>query len=128
MKYKNLVYFLNGSIGDFLMALFFMENIHENDSSIALYVVTPRNKKAFDELSEAYPYITVVEANRRSFRGMAASIRLLRFMSAANLVVTPPTPGRLPTYIKIVAKLAALYPGSLFVGFKDGGWGNYSNK
>lgn len=125
MKYKNLIYFLNGSIGDFLMTLFLMENIHKNDNSIRFYVVTPSNRQVFYELSERYPYVAIIEANRRTFRGITASLGLLRFIFTANLVVTPPTPGVFPLHTKVTARMTALHPKSFFIGFNDGRRGGF---
>ncbi|OHA79880.1 MAG: hypothetical protein A2675_01395 [Candidatus Yonathbacteria bacterium RIFCSPHIGHO2_01_FULL_51_10] len=113
---RNVLYFLNGSIGDFLMALFLMENIHmsPNGGDTRLFVVTPRNKKLFQALARAYPYVNLIEASRSTPYGLAV---LARFIFTKNIVMLPPTPGTLPLRAKIIAKLLALMPESTTLGF-----------
>lgn len=109
---ENIIYFTNGSIGDFLMVLFLMENIHANAADVRLYIVTPRNEQLFTELLAQYPFVSIIRANRHSLSGLA---RLWRYR---NWCLTPPTPGRLPLATKIIARLLAVR-GQL-VGFDDG--------
>src|SRR3989344_4610566 len=108
---RNVLYFLNGSIGDFLMALFLMENIHmsPNGGDTRLFVVTPRNKKLFQALARAYPYVNLIEASRSTPYGLAV---LARFIFTKNIVMLPPTPGTLPLRAKIIAKILSLIPES----------------
>ncbi|MBX9906621.1 hypothetical protein K2X96_01835 [Patescibacteria group bacterium] len=109
----NILYFLNGAIGDFLMVLFLMENIHKNNTGHRLYIITPRNVDFFKALLGAYPYIEVLEGNRNTVTTLA-----LKFFLKRNICITPPTPGSLPLATKVIARLLSLR-GSL-IGFDDG--------
>ncbi len=111
--HDTILYFLNGSIGDFLMVLFLMENIHANDPSLSLFIVTPRNYELFQELADSYPYIHILHAHR----GNALSV-LARFGGRRNCCIIPPTPGHNPLSTKLVARALSLR-GSL-IGFDDG--------
>lgn len=119
-KFKNLIYFQNGSIGDFLMTIFFLENIRLNDNSIKLFVIIPKNEKLLLQFLERYPYINIILANRKSLRGLWGILKLSKFVFTKNLVITAPTPGFLFSYIKMMAKSVALHPQSQLVGFEDG--------
>jgi len=119
---KNIFYMLNGSIGDFLMALFLMENFNQNDSSINLHVITPRNKGIFLELGagKTHPYIHLVEANMKGVKGVLGTLSLLRHVFQKNYFLTPSTPGVNPLGIKLIGKFLTLRRGSILIGFDDG--------
>ena len=118
-KHKNLIYFQNGSIGDFLMTIFFLENIYLNDSSIKLNVVVPKNEELLLQFLEKYSYINLILANKRSLKGLWGMLKLTKFAFSKNLIITAPTPGRLSLYIKILAKTVSLFGRSELVGFDD---------
>ena len=118
-KYKNLIYFQNGSIGDFLMIIFFLENIHLNDDSIILNVVVPKNEKLLLQFLEKYLYINIILANKRSFKGVWGILKLTKFVFAKNLIITAPTPGKLSLFVKIIAKKISLLGRSELMGFDD---------
>ncbi|MCK4386494.1 MAG: glycosyltransferase family 9 protein [Candidatus Pacebacteria bacterium] len=119
-KYKNLIYFQNGSIGDFLMTIFFLENIYLNDNSIKLNVVIPKNEKLLLQFLAKYSYINIILANRKSVKGLLGILKLSKFAFSKNLIITAPTPGKLSWYIKIIAKKISLLGRSELVGFDDG--------
>jgi len=119
-KYKNFIYFQNGSIGDFLMTVFFLENIYLNNKLINLCVVIPKNKKILQQFLEKYPYIKIILVNRRSFNGLWGMFKLMKYYFSSNLVLTAPTPGRLSYLVKLNAKVLSLMPNSLLIGFEDG--------
>ncbi|MBU1046188.1 hypothetical protein KKH36_00180 [Patescibacteria group bacterium] len=118
-KYKNLIFFQNGSIGDFLMTIFLLENIHLNDPVLKLFVVVPKNEKLLIQFLEKYPYINIILANRKSFIGLLRIVTLIKFSFSKNLVITAPTPGKLSLYIKIIARKISLFRGSKLIGFND---------
>ncbi len=120
MKYKNLIYFQNGSIGDFLMTIFFLENIHLNDDSIVLNVIVPKNFKFLSQIAKEYSYLKIILANRKSAKGLLGILSLFRFVFSKNLIITAPTPGKLSLSIKIIAKKMAFFRGSRLIGFEDG--------
>ena len=119
-KYKNLIYFQNGSIGDFLMTIFFLENVYLNDDSIKLYIVVPKNKVFLSQFLKKYSYINLILANRKNIHGWLGIFSLFKFSFYKNLIITVPTPGRLPLGIKIIAKLTAMHFKSLLAGSDDG--------
>jgi len=119
-KYKNLIYFQNGSFGDFLMMIFFLENIHLNDCDLNLFVVVPKNYEFLSQIAREYPYLNIILANRKSMKGLVGVFKLGKFIFSKNLVITAPTPGKLSFYIKIIAKKLSFFRGSQLVGFEDG--------
>lgn len=119
-KYKNIIYFQNGSIGDFLMTIFFLENVYLNNSDLKLWVLIPKNEKLLQQFLEKYPYINIIFANKRSIRGLIGIFSLLKFVFSKNLVITAPTLGKLSIFIKIMAKKMSFLRGSELVGFEDG--------
>ncbi|MFH0846028.1 MAG: glycosyltransferase family 9 protein [Patescibacteria group bacterium] len=120
MKYKNLIYFQNGSMGDFLMTIFFLENVYLNNPELNLYVVVPKSEKLLQQFLEKYSYIKIILVNRKSYKGISGMIKLLKFYFSSNLVLTAPTPGKLSLLVKLQAKMIALMPYSKLVGFDDG--------
>jgi ADP-heptose:LPS heptosyltransferase len=119
-QYKNLIYFQNGSIGDFLMTIFFLENIYLNNRDLNLFVVVPKNYEFLSHIAKEYPYLNIILANRKSTRGLAGVFKLGKFIFSKNLVITAPTPGKLSFYIKIMAKKISFFKKSQLVGFEDG--------
>lgn len=115
--YNNILYFVNGSIGDFLMTLYLMENIRGNDRSKNLFILTPRNGKMFRELSGAYPHITVVESKQHTF----ITFCFLKLFQR-NCCITPPSPGHIPFVVKVVSRVLSLR--GLLIGFDDKTWIN----
>ncbi len=111
-KCTHILYFLNGSIGDFLMVLFLMENIHHNDPSLNLHILTPRNLSLFQELGATYPYVKIHRADRKN---VGTIMRL--FLKEKNCCITPPTPGRLPLSTKLMSRMLS-WRGAL-IGFND---------
>ncbi len=110
---QNILYFINGSIGDLLMVLALLEEVHAQDASVRLYIATPRNVALYREFVAAYPYVTILDAGRRS-----AIHTLWPFLGRKNICITPPTPGRIPLATKLVARLLGLR--GILVGFEDG--------
>lgn len=118
---KNIIYFNSGAIGDFLMTLFFMENVKENFSSehkINYFVVVAKNKHVLRSLCKEYSHINIIELNRKNVFLIISFV--LRFILKRNYVITQPTGGKIPLSIKITAKLISLNQGSLLIGFDDG--------
>jgi len=116
-QYDNLLYFVNGSIGDFLMGLQFLENVHLNDPSLRLYVVTPRDVALFREFLESYPHIQVLEAHRNGVWSLFRS-----FVLQKNYCVIPFVPKHRSLAMKIVGRICAWR--GMLVGFDDGAWVN----
>jgi len=119
MKYQNLIYFQNGSIGDFLMTIFFLENVYLNNPKLKLVVVVSKNEHFLKQFLEKYPYIQIILINRRSFRGLGGMFKLMKYYFSSNLVLTAPTPGVLSFLVKLIAKTVAVMPNSMLAGFED---------
>lgn len=114
-SFKNIILFQNGSIGDFLMGVYLMENIHLSDNNLHLFIVVPRNKKIFSGLLKKYSYVNLLKANKKSLEILLG----LRLVFGRNCVIIPPTIGKIPLSIKVAAKVLTLKSGDLLVGFKD---------
>lgn len=116
---KNYYYFLNGSIGDFLMTINLMELIKTNqeDDQCTYNIITPRGKKMFLEISSEYDFLNIIEINKKNFWKTLPWYIINMFQR--NYLIIPPTRGVFPLATKIFAKFLAFWPGSLLVGFKD---------
>lgn len=115
---KNLFYFNSGAIGEFLMTLFFMENIHLNNPMINLYIIVLRNKNLLQELSARYNYINIIEVNKKNF--ICKLISFLKFYFDINYFITQPTSGKIPLAVKMIGRSLALRRRSILIGFDDG--------
>lgn len=117
--YKNLFYFTNGSIGDFLMVLFFVQIVKGSNPHMSIHIITPRNKKIFEELASEYS-LEVHECNPRSISGIMGYAGLISYFFSKNLIITPATPGKIPFHTKYFAWKLSLLGKSRLVGFADG--------
>jgi len=115
-SYKQALFFQSGSIGDFLMSVYFAENLHESGVAKEVVIFLPRNGKFLSGFVESYPYIRVVEFSR-----IMALFVLLRYISFRSLVFLQPTLGKLPLRLKFFAWAMSRLPGSVLIGFQDAG-------
>jgi ADP-heptose:LPS heptosyltransferase len=115
-RFKTAVLFQNGSIGDFLMAIFLAEMLQKSGHVAHLTIVVPRNLTFLRGLIGAYPHISAVEVSRRSGCG-----QLLKMARNTNLVVVHPTLGKISLPIKILGWFISRSYGSEFLGFQDSG-------
>lgn len=111
---KKVVVFKQSSIGDCLMAKYLLDNVRAAypDAQCAI-VVGGRSAMLRDALA-AYPWIPVLEANRRNFGSL---VRLWQRCAGADLVVLPYTGGTVGVGTKLMARLLA-YRGTV-VGYSD---------
>lgn len=119
MKNNNYIYFLNGSIGDFLMVLFLLDSIwngYPEDSKPRLCIATPRNKDIFLEIAEKYPHIQIYEYGNCN----ELFLLIIRFFFRKNTVITSPTTGSLPLHQKLFGCILSRMNGSSLYGFDDG--------
>jgi hypothetical protein len=119
MRHKNLIYLLNGSIGDFLMVLFLLDSVwngYPEDTKPRLCIVTPRNKDIFLELAEKYPHIQIYECGNLC----EIFFLVIHFLFRKNTVITPPTTGFLPLHQKLLGWILSRMHGSALYGFDDG--------
>jgi ADP-heptose:LPS heptosyltransferase len=113
-RFGSAILFQNGSIGDFLMAIFLAELLQKSGSVDHVTIVVPRNLNFLKGLIETYPYISAIEVSRR--RGW---IQLLKMIRQPCLAILQPTLGEIPFRIKILGWSISRSYGSEFIGFQD---------
>ncbi len=109
--------FRASSIGDCLMGKYLLENIHAEFPQARLGIVVAGRAAMIRDLFAAYPWLTVIEANRRSPRAL---LSLWRDFQGSDLVVTQYAGKQGGTFglaSKLVARLLAKRGG--LVGFND---------
>ncbi len=99
---KSVLTFRPGSIGDCLMAKYFLENVHAANPGAEVVIAVPTRLAMVRDLLAAYRWIKVVQTK---------SLRLPR----RDLVVTPYTGGVVPLKTKLFARLLA----KKLIGFSD---------
>ena len=114
--------FRASSIGDCLMGVYFLSNIHAAYPSARCGLVVASRGAMIRELCAAYPWIEVIEASRRDVRSL---FRLWKKWKGSDVVLTQYAgkPGgmfSLPS--KLAARILARRGGSM--GFEDAFWGN----
>lgn len=114
MTIEKVVSFRASSIGDCLMAKYLFENVRASYPRAKCAVVVGGRGAMIQDLFAAYPWIEVVEANRRSPRAVFDLIKRYR---NSDLVTTLYTGGTVNLSTKLVARLLARR-GAL-VGFDD---------
>lgn len=114
MRIRKALSFRASSIGDCLMGKYLLENIRAAYPDARLGIVIGGRGGMIRDLFAAYPWIEVIEANRRH---PASLVHLARRFFGSDLVVTLYTGGTLNLSTKLVARLLAR-PGGL-VGFSD---------
>ena len=102
MNNKKVLTFRPGSIGDCLMAKYFLEQARADDPALQATLAVPTRVAMVRDLLSAYPWIEVVQTK---------SLRLPR----RDLVVTPYTGGVFPLKTKLFARLL----GKKLIGFSD---------
>lgn len=117
MQIKKVLTFRASSIGDALLAKHFFENIHVQYPDARCALVVAGRAAMIRDLLAAYPWIEVIQANRRSISSLW---HLWRNFAHCDVVVTPGVKpgGRFGFASKIAARLLAR-PGG-FIGFDDG--------
>jgi ADP-heptose:LPS heptosyltransferase len=115
-KPMRVVLFQNGSIGDFLMAVYEGEQLYESGVATDVRIVVPRLGSFLQGFVQAYPYICVMEVSRRA---PFTALKLLPLAFSRLIAVVPPTVGRHPVLLKSIAWMLTRMPGSRLVGFAD---------
>lgn len=114
MAIRKAVTFRASSIGDALMALYLFQNIRTANPDAKCGLVVAGRGSMIRDLLAAYPWLEVIEANRKSPK---AVLHLLATFWRSDLVSTPYTAGTVGLFTKMMARLLARR-GSL-VGFID---------
>lgn len=117
MKIKKVITFRASSIGDCLMGKYLLENIRARYPQARLGIVVASRGDMIRDLLAAYPWLEVIEANRRNPRALLA---LARAFFGSDLVVTQyagKKGGMFGLGSKLFARLLARRGG--LVGFMD---------
>lgn len=116
MAVKKALTFRASSIGDCLMGKYLLENVHAEFPEARCGIVVSSKGDVIRNLLLAYPWIEVIEANRRNPAGI---LRLMSRFFWSDFVVTQYTGkgGAFGTASKLMARAMAK-PGAL-VGFRD---------
>ena len=117
MEIKKALTFRASSIGDCLMGKYLLENIHAAFPQARLGIVVAGRAAMIRDLFAAYPWLEVIEANRRTPRAL---LSLWRDFQGSDLVVTQYAGKQGGTFglaSKLVARLLAKRGG--LVGFND---------
>lgn len=130
MQINKALTFRASSIGDCLMGKYLLENIHAQFPQARLGIVVASRAWMIRDLFAAYPWLEVIEANRRSPLRLFS---LLKNFYRSDLVVTQyagKPGGRFGLASKLFARILAKHPTSLklrrgtggLVGFTDASW------
>lgn len=114
-----VVVFRAGSLGDCLMAKYFLENVRLAHPEARCAIVVGERGAMIRGLLVGYPWIEVREVNRGK---LWAAFELMRNFWQSDLVVTQYTKGTFSLLSKIMARLLAKK--GAMVGFVDPWWGN----
>ena len=116
---KKFLTFRASSIGDALMGKYFLENVHAYAPEAKGFMLVGGRGGMVRDLFHAYPWITVIEANRKSVESLELAWLKLR---GCDLTLTQEAerPFSLPSKIfaRLVTKRGGLY------GFNDKWFGN----
>ncbi len=124
MEIKKALTFRASSIGDCLMGKYFLENIHVAYPGSRCAIIVGSRGAMIRDLFAAYPWLEVIEVNRRN---PVSVLRLLWLWRGSDIVLTQyagKIGGRFSLASKFVARLLASR-GSL-IGFTDtSSWNRY---
>ncbi len=124
MAVQKVLTFRASSIGDCLMAKFFLENVHATYPEARCGIVVASRGDMIRDLLFEYPWIEVIEASRKDLKGLW---RLWKRFHGSDIVLTQyagKAGGTFSMPSKIAGRLLAKRGG--FVGFKDASkWNTY---
>ncbi len=117
MEIKKAVTFRASSIGDCLMGKYFLENVHVVYPEARCGIVVGSKGAMIQDLLVAYPWIEIIEVNRRD---PISILRLLSSWRGSDVVLTQyagKTGGRFSFASKLIARILARHGG--LIGFAD---------
>lgn len=117
MEIQKALTFRASSIGDCLMGKYLLENIHARFPDARLGIVIGSRGEMIRDLFAAYPWLEVIEANRRSPRTL---LSLLKHFHGSDVVVTQyagKSGGTFSLASKLFARILANQGG--LIGFTD---------
>lgn len=102
------------------MALFFMESLHRNLGQRFEYkILVSKNFTLLSKILGNHKNIKLIDVE--SYK---QKMKLVLSVSFSNIVILPPSVGRLPFKLKLFAKFLGFYKGKL-LGFDDGSFLNF---
>ncbi|MDD4290025.1 MAG: glycosyltransferase family 9 protein [Patescibacteria group bacterium] len=122
---NNIFYISMGSIGETLMAIFFLNNISKNLNGISntkFYLLVSKNVKEIKFLCKQYNFIRVIEINLHNY---IFWLTIIKKLFKQNVVIIQSTFGKMPFRIKIFGKILSMSRHSMLIGYEDG---SYINK
>lgn len=115
MIIKKILTFRAASLGDSLLGKYFLENIHAQYPDAKYYLLVPKRGEMIKDLLRAYPWITVLEVNRKKPLSILKAIWLLW---GTDVTLTQGvSQGSFPLVSKIFARLVTKKTGLL--GYED---------
>jgi len=117
-KYDRVIMFTNGAIGDFLMAILFLDSIKKILPWSEFIIITPRNIKILEELLLAYPKIKAVEINRHNLSGLF--FLFIKSVYARTIVFDSVSFGRVYFGVRLISRFFAIFPASRRLAFSYG--------
>lgn len=112
---KKFVTFRAGSMGDCLMGKYFLELLREEHTHGEFFIIVSCRQEMINDLLAAYPWIKVVELNRRKPWQLLKSLIRLR---GTEVTATPTSLGTFSNTSKLFARLITKRGG--LIGFDDG--------
>lgn len=101
-RFTDLLFISYGSIGDFLMTLAFLREVHRAFPEFRLEVCATRNSALLRSIASRYPFVRVSSLNSLSF------LRAFFFSFKRSVVIMPATFGEVPWKPLLFARIAAL--------------------
>jgi hypothetical protein len=119
--FPTIIYFQTGTVGDFLMALHFADQVKksaelQNKACPRIVIPVRRNAMFLRQLSVEYKHVQVVPFSNKE---LIAGLQTLLSQPGPRLAITWSTLGWVPLRLKIIARLVAGFRGTL-AGFEDG--------
>ena len=111
--------FRASSLGDALMGKYFLENVHAFSPDSRFFMFVGSRGGMIRELLSGYPWLTVIEANRKKPQTILDAWRILK---GSEITLTQVSEKHFSTPSKLFARLVTKSGG--LAGFEDGFWGN----
>ncbi len=115
LSIKKVLTFRAASLGDALLGKYFLENVHAAYPDAACYLLVSMRGEMVRDLLHAYPWITVLEVNRRNPYSI---LKALRVLWNTDLTLTQGvSSGNFSTFSKFFARVVT--KGGGLIGYTD---------
>ena len=114
---KHYFHIAYGGIGEFVMILLVLENIHQSDPTTQIHMITTRNHSLIKDLASPYSFVQIHHGGEATLTKLVLLIRFILWYGwrRGTTVVANPTLNLTPRYIRIFGWLLASR--GIFVGF-----------